>query len=235
MKAVWSAVASRLNLYWLAAISIGGKYFWLLVLAPLSWVATNWLLSSVWGLRTIGPADVQNGLVATPLALLGLVLGVRIVAGEIRSRNLEIIYTVPGGCEKVWWAKLFASGLMLVVAGTLLALTSWMLTPFPVLALYGSLQASAFYLVLAMGFSTLFRSEVGGGIASFAILTFNWMISQDGPARISPFFNSYVVEAEFEEVIAMTVQNRIGFLLVIAAIIALTFMRTNRRERMLGA
>ena len=54
--------------------------------------------------------------------------------------------------------------------------------------------------------------------------------------RISPFWNPYALEdADPIELFAWTLQNRIGIILAIAAILALAFMRANRRERMLGA
>ncbi len=54
--------------------------------------------------------------------------------------------------------------------------------------------------------------------------------------RISPFWNPGAIEdADPTELFAWTLQNRIGFLLAMVAILALAFMRANRRERMLGA
>ena len=229
------SIVSRVQLFRLAAIAIGGKYFWLLAVLPLSWVSANWALKE-WGIRNFAPHDVQGGLIGAPLAFLGVLLGLRIIAGEIRSRNLEIIYTVPGGCEKVWWIKMLAAFLILVAAQILMALAVWIaITPYPILSLYSALQAGVFYMLLAMGFSTLFRSEVGGAIATLAVLSLNGMSTGFGSRqfRISPFFNPYALQQDPETVIAWTVQNRIGFLLFMAAIIALTFMRTARRERML--
>ena len=235
MNEVLTPIVSRIQLYRLAAISIGGKYFWLLALLPLSWIFVNWLLVE-WGLRNFSPQDVQGGLIGVPLAFLGLLLGLRIIAGEIRSRNLEIIYTVPGGCNRVWWIKMLAAFLILVAAETLMAVLIWIvITPYPILSLYGALQAGVFYMLLSMGFSTLFRSEVGGAIATLATISLNLMLTGFGSRqlRISPFFNPYALHQDPETVIAWTVQNRIGCLLFMAALIALTFMRTGRRERML--
>ncbi len=71
-----------------------------------------------------------------------------------------------------------------------------------------------------------------------AILGFNGLISGFGEqqVRISPFWNPYALEdADPIELFAWTLQNRIGIPLAMAAILALAFMRANRRERMLGA
>ena len=111
-------------------------------------------------------------------------------------------------------------------------------TPFPWSALYGAMQAALFYLVLSMGMATLFRSEAAGAMGIAAVLGFNGLISGFGEQqlRISPFWNPYALEnADPVELFAWTLQNRVGIILATAAILALAFMRANRRERMLGA
>ena len=197
----------------LALLVVGGRRFWLLTVLPL--------------------------LVGLPLTLVAIFLGMRVIAGEIDARSLEIANTVPGGCERVWWAKLVASGLVLVAAETLLAATTYMFfTSFPWSALYGAMQAALFYLVLSMGMATLFRSEAAGAMAIAAILGFNGLTTGfgDTQVRISPFWSPHALEdAGPVELLAWTLQNRIGIVLAMAAILALAFMRANRRERMLGA
>ena len=236
----WFAVVrGRLELYRLAAIGTAGRYFYLfLLIAPL-WLMVNWLME-LWSLGgSIDYVDVPGRILGLPLSVLGIYLGLRIIASEINGRTLEIVYTVPGGCEKVWWAKLVASFLVLVPTAVLLALGTWALfTPFPLLAFVYGLQAPVFYMVLAMGFSTLFRSEVGGAITTIAVLFFNGMFSAFGSNqnRASPFFNPYVLQERFtnEELLGLILQNRIGYALLILAILALTFMRSNRREKLLS-
>ena len=105
-------------------------------------------------------------------------------------------------------------------------------------ALYGALQPALFYMVLAMGMATLFRSEVAGAMGVVAVLGFDMLISGFGqnPVRISPFWNPAAIDdADAAELLAWSLQNRIGILLAMAAILGLAFMRANRRERMLGA
>ena len=100
------------------------------------------------------------------------------------------------------------------------------------------MQAAIFYLVLSMGLATLFRSEAAGAMAVAAVLGFNGLISGFGEqqVRISPFWNPYAdPDADAIELFAWTLQNRVGIALAVAAILALAFMRANRRERMLGA
>ena len=111
-------------------------------------------------------------------------------------------------------------------------------TPFPWSALYGAMQAALFYLVLSMAMATLFRSEAAGAMSIAAILGFNGLISGFGEnqVRVSPFWNPYALEnADPTELFAWTLQNRIGIVLAMAAILELAFMRANRREQMLGA
>ena len=56
--------------------------------------------------RQYKPASIttRSGLIGVPLTMLAVFLGLRIIAGEIDGRSLEIAYTVPGGCERVWFA-----------------------------------------------------------------------------------------------------------------------------------
>lgn len=234
----WRSIVGHLALYRLAAVAVAGHRFWLLPLLPLAWLlalAAATLLEL--DMEPFEPEDAQGYLIGLPVTVLAVFFGVRIIAGEIDQRSLEIAYTVPGGCERLWWAKLAGAVLMLMLAEALLAVVvALFFTDFPVLALYGVLQAAVFYLVLAMGMATLFRSEVAGAAATAALLVLNGLITGfgDEQLRISPFWNHLAVRSsDPAEVLAWTVQNRIGFALLIAGVVALAFMRANRRERML--
>ncbi len=223
----------------LAMLVVAGRRFWLLVLLPLLWLVFMAVAALIAGDQRFDPVGAQGNLIGFPLTLLAIFLGMRIIAGEVDGRSLEIAYTVPGGCERVWWAKLCASALVLAAAEALLAAFTYIFfTPFPWSALYGAMQAAVFYLVLSMGMATLFRSETAGAMSIAAILGFNGLISGfgDNQVRISPFWNPCALEnADPTELFAWTLQNRIGVVLATAAVLALAFMRANRRERMLGA
>ena len=223
----------------LALLVVAGRRFWLLAVMPLLWLLFQAAVLLLAAGEGFGPAGAQGALIGLPLTFVAIFLGMRIIAGEVDGRSLEITYTVPGGCERVWWTKLLASALVLVAAETLLAVATYVFfTPFPWSALYGAMQAALFYLVLSMGMATLFRSEAAGAMGIAAVLGFNGLISGLGEnqVRISPFWNPYALEdADPIELFAWTLQNRIGIILAIAAILALAFMRANRRERMLGA
>src|SRR5690606_35613490 len=124
------------------------------------------------------------------LVLLAIGLGVRIIAGEIEQRTLEVTYTVPGGARRVWLFKLLAAALPLLVAAALLALiVSAFFTPFPASALYGALQSTAFYLVLAMGLGALVRSEITATLIAALVLAGNAVLTGFGASqsRWSPF------------------------------------------------
>lgn len=235
----WRDFAARLELFRLAALTVAGHRFWLLPVLPLGWLLALAVASLV-GFSSGGfePASAQGALIGLPTTVLAIFLGLRVIAGEIDGRSLEIAYTVPGGCERVWWAKLAGAGLMLLVAEALLAIATWIFfTQFPLTALYGALQPAVFYMVLAMAMATLFRSEVAGAMATAAVLALNGLITGFGEnqVRISPFWNQLAVETtDPAELLAWTVQNRIGVPLVALGILALAFMRANRRERMLG-
>ena len=88
-----------------------------------------------------------------------------------------------------------------------------------------------------MGLGNLFRSEAAGALATTAILGLEaFIVSRLGSAPgVSPFWNPLAVEGvDAEQFLAMAVRNRIGIALIIAAIVALTFARAERREQMLS-
>ena len=229
-------IAARLELFRLAGLAIAGHWVWLLIFLPLLWLAARAIEALITPSSGFNPVDAQVGLMGIPMAALAIVLGLRIIAGEMDGRSLEIAYTVPGGCQRVWWAKLAAAALILVSAAMLLALVAYFLfTKFPPVAIYGALQGAVFYLVLAMALATLFRSEVAGAMATVAVLVFDLVVLGNNGVRASPFWNPLAeTNPDPEVLLAMTVQNRIGVPLFIALVVGLAFMRANRRERMLG-
>ena len=223
----------------LSAVLLAGRRYWLLPLLPLLWLGVQVVLLLVGARTTFEPEAAQNTLIGVPVAVLAVFLGGRIITGELDQRSLEIAYTVPGGAHRVWLGKVTAAGLLLVVSLVLMAcITFAFFTSFPITqSLYGAGQGVAFYLVAAMGFATLFRSEVAGALTTTGLLGFNGLITGFGenPLRISPFWNPLSVDrADADQMLAMSVQNRIGIALAIAAIVALTFARAERREKMLG-
>lgn len=236
MKGWRESIAGRARLLKLAARLLAGRRFWILPILPVLWIAFQvFRLLVEWRTEDYLPADAQAVLIGTPLVVLAIGLGVRVMAGEIDQRTLEIAYTVPGGTHRVWLAKLAAAIAMLVGAEALLAAaTFFFCTSYPPGALYGALQAAVFYLVLAMGLSALTKSEATGALLATGVLILNSFI-QGADLRVSPFWNPANLE-DFDpaDVLAWTTQNRIGFLLAIAAIMVLSFGRAERREKMLG-
>ncbi len=221
----------------LVLVMMVGRRFWLLPLLPLGWLV--FLQLDLFSFFNMSPEAVQGLVLGVPMALLGIFLGIRVIAGEIDDRSLELAYTVPGGSERLWRIKLIAAVTMLLVMEATLALVTvtW-ITGFPLGALYGAFQAGCFYLVLSLSLATLFRSQIGGGVFTVILLGINGVLTGFGNAQLrgSPFFNPYViVGADSTDVLAWTVQNRIGMLLLMAGILSLAFMRANRRERMLSS
>ena len=235
---ILGAIRDRARLVYLSARLIAGRWWWVVPVIPLLWTAYL-ILSLVfqWGdTDEYSAYSAQNLMIAVPLASLAIGLGVRIIAAEIDSRTLEIAYTVPGGTRKVWLAKLAAAALMLAVAELLLAgVARVLLTDFPVGVLYTAFQAAIFYLVLSMALSALFKSEVTGALVSIPVLIIGMSLS---PFRPSPFFNTLLPQiadrADPSDVLAWTIQNRVGYALVILAIVALAFARAERREQMMS-
>jgi ABC-type transport system involved in multi-copper enzyme maturation permease subunit len=225
------------RLVYLSARLIAGRWMWTVPLVPLLWLGFIILRLLVgWQTESYTPDSVQTWLIGMPLAILAVALGVRIIAGDFDGRTLEIAYTVPGGAGRVWLGKLVAAVLMLVAAELLTAaVVAVFLTGFPLRVLYGPLQAAAFYLVLAMALSALFKSEVTGALATIPVLFFGLILSN---TRVSPFFDttqaSIADVADRSDILAWTIQNRIGFLLAIAAIGVLAFSRAEQREQMMS-
>ena len=223
----------------LSAVLLGGPRYWLLPLLPLSWLAVQAVLLFGGSETGFEPAAAQNILIGMPVSALAMFLGGRIIAGELDESTLEIAYTVPGGAHRVWLGKLAAAALILLASLSLMTvLTYAFFTAFPVgQTLYGATQGAVFCLALGMGFATLFRSETSGAVATIGV--FGMAVSFPPLFvllfRISPFWNPLTVEgADAEQLLAMAVRNRIGYALIIAAIVALTFARAERREKMLG-
>ncbi len=105
-------------------------------------------------------------------------------------------------------------------------------TDFPPLALYGARQAAVFYLVLSMSLSALCKSEAAGALLTSVVLGLNVFFQT---TRASPSFNpENLLDRDPADLLAWTVQNRIGFALAIVAIAALGFGRAEHREKMLG-
>ena len=229
-------LVARMDLLRLAGLAIAGHWVWLLILLPLLWLAARALMAAISPTGGFDPVDAQVGLMGIPLAALGIILGLRIIAGEMDGRSLEIAYTVPGGCERVWWSKLAAGALILLIAALLVGVvTYYWFTDYPLITLYGALQGAVFYLVMSMALATLFRSEVAGAMATVAVLAIDLLILGSNGVRASPFWNPLAVtDPDPEVILAMTVQNRVFIAIFIALVIGLAFMRANRRERMLG-
>lgn len=184
--------------------------------------------------RRIDAADAQNALIGLPLVVIAIGLGVRIIAGEIEHRTLEVTYTVPGGAARVWVAKLAAAASVLLAAEALLAVsTALLFTSYPLGALYGALQGAVFYLVLAAGLGALFRSEITAALVACVLLLANGFLAASS-VRWSPLFNPLAVQdVNPADVLAWTVQNRIGVALAIVALTALACARAERREALL--
>jgi hypothetical protein len=217
-----------------------GRWFWVVPVAAILWPACLAVaLLAGWLPTDFDPVFAQNGIIGIPLYILAIGLGVRIIAGEIEQRTLEVTYTVPGGAQRVWVSKIFAALVPLLVAEALLAvIAEAFFTDVPLSALYGALQGAVFYLVLAMGLGALARSEMTAALVASVVLFMNGLMTGFGDIspRISPLFNSLNTREDNDAlVLAWTIQNRIGFALLILALVALAAVRAERREQLLRA
>lgn len=215
-----------------------GRRFWLVPLLALAWPAFRAVgLLAGWRATDYAEVHAQNALIGFPLTVLAIGLGVRIIASEIEQRTLEVTYSIPGGARRVWIAKLAAAIVLLLITEALLGLITYIFfTPYPLAALYGSFQGAVFYLVAAMGIGALLKSEITGGLVTAGLLGLNGLFTGFGEnsSRYSPFFNPLALDdASAGLLLAWTLQNRIGIVLAIIAIAALTFARAERREQLL--
>ncbi len=233
-------VRDELRLLRLSARLLMGKRYWVAPLFSLVWPAFIYLLFLIrFRQNDFLPEGAQAGLIGLPLAILGILLGGKIIAGEIDRRTLEIAYTVPGGAHRIWISKLLVTVLTLLVSEALLAVAAWVFyTGFPLGALYGAFQAALFYTVVSMSLAALFKSEASGSLVVAALLFLNGLFTGFGAnqIRISPFWNPAAVlktGAAQADVLAWTIQNRIGFLFAITVVIAMGFTRAERREKLL--
>jgi hypothetical protein len=222
---------SRIMLY--SARLVAGRKFWIVVFLPLLWLVIRAAYIMFGGGEKLGPENAHY-LMSVPLSVVAIGFGIRLIAGEIDSRTLEIAYTVPGGCHRVWLAKIVTSVSMLIFSEMLLTLfTTIFFTSVTPGTFYGVLQGTVFYLIAGMAFSTFFRSEITGAMATAVLFVFNLFI---GPgSRISPFFNPLALDnAEKSQMVSYTIQNRIFFIIFMAVVALMTFSRVERREKMLG-
>lgn len=230
-------IADRVALLRLALRWQLGKRAWIVPLLALAWPAYRaFELIAGWRPRSFEPEHAQNMLIGVPLTVLAIFLGVRIIAGEIEHRTLEVTYTVPGGAGRVWITKLCAAALPLLAAAVLLGvITAVFFTPYPVGAFYGAMQGAIFFLALSMGLGALLKSELTASLVAFVVLGLIGFLSGFGdiPRRWSPLFNPLSVESEAVDVVAWTIQNRIGVALAVLALVALASVRTERREQLL--
>ncbi len=241
MRQIWQRVVQTIALARLATRISGGRMYWIVPLAPLVWPLVLILTQAFGqGARAYAPHDAQ-GVMATPLVVLAIALGARVIAGEADRRTLEIAYTVPGGAQRIWTAKLLSAAFWLAIALALLVPVTWLfLTAVPFSAVYGAYQAALVYLVLATGLSAVTRSEVTGVLVTLAVLFLNGLFTGFGDMqlRISPFWNPLMLtrrnEVDPADVFTWTVQNRIFMGLAVTAFVALAFARAERREKMLA-
>ena len=224
----------RLMFY--SAYLVAGRKFWIVVFLPLIWLLLRALFILIgWD---DGKFDPENAhlLMSIPLSVIGMGLGIRLIAGEIDSRTLEIAYTVPGGCHRVWLAKIATAVSMLFASEVLLTIVTMMFfTAVTPGTFYGVFQGSVFFLIAGMAFSALFRSEITGAMGSVVLYVIVLLMQANRQFRISPFFNPLAIEnTDKSQIISSTIQNRIFFIIIIVVLALLTFLRVERREKMLG-
>ncbi len=226
-----------LKLMHYSAHLVAGRKFWIVIFIPLLWPAVQ----AVRVMLDIGDVnlDPSGAMMFTgfPLGLVAIGLGIRLIAGEIDSRTLEIAYTVPGGCHRIWVAKIAACLAMLFVSDVLLAVfTMIFFMPVSTGTFYGAFQGAVFYMVAAMSFSAFFRSAISGAMVTVIPFAVNIMVVMGrAQLRISPFFDSAAIKnMDSSQVIAHSIQNRIFFIILIFTLTLLTFTRVERREKMLG-
>jgi len=211
-----------------------GRFFWAAPLLVLVWsVAHAGLSIAKLNPIAFNAANAQNWLIGVPLDILAIGIGIGVIADEIEQRTLEVTYTVPGGTRFIWMFKLVAAVLIILSAELLLALTTAVFfSSFPLAVIYRVFQGAVFFLVLAMGAGVLTRNKLSAALVAGGVLALMLSFSFDN--RWSPLFNPLADEyADSNLVTQWSVQNHLGFALVIAGIVSLSFSRAERRELLL--
>jgi len=181
--------------------------------------------------------SAQTVLIGFPLMILAIGLGTTVIAGEIEDRTLEISFTVPGGIRRVMLPRLGAAFVLLLLSEMVLA--TWcelLFLPLRFSMLYGALQEAVFYLVVAMGLAVWSRSKLSGAMLTAVLFAVNLFATGFGtsPLRISPTFNPLALEHRSPgQVLAFTVQNRIGIAILLLLLVFMILSRAGDRERML--
>ena len=84
-----------------------------------------------------------------------------------------------------------------------------------------------------MGMSVLTKSEATGAMVTTGLLILSVFLQG---SRVTPFWNpANFSDDAAADVLAWTVQNRIGYGLLTAAVAVLAFGRAERREKLLGS
>lgn len=218
-----------------------GKFYWAWPLLPLAWPLLIFAAeaSGIANLDTPTPGMAQNAYIGIPVYILAIAIGMQIISSEIEARTLEVCYTVPGGARRIWLSKLAAAILLLCVAILLVALSCRIVyTSFPPAALYRVLQGTLFFLTLSMGAGALFRNKMTAGLVSLVALFFTGAFTGFGEfhPRYTPFFNPLGLAQSMssEELLYYLLQNHLGFAMIIATFVILSFARVERRELMLS-
>lgn len=230
----WEGLGALLATVPPSARQLASRRYWLVAVVPLAWPLLLYALLFVGdGGGGYTQRAVQGLLIGLPLAALGIFLGVRVIAAEIDQRTLEIAYTVPGGASRIWTAKLIAAGLLMLAAElTLAGAVFLLLTSFSFESLAASLEVGLFFLVLATGSGALFRGTISGALAATVVLGVALVFAG---SPYSPFWSPTLVpELDPAQLQALWLRNRLGYLLLGAAVLALAYSRAERRERMLG-
>ncbi len=221
-----------------AARFVGGRRYFVTALLPALWPLFLAGLSMVPGWEARYEADdVTELLVGAPLALLALFLGVRVIAGEIDQRTLEVAYTVPGGTRRVWTAKLIAAGLLLLAAEFVaLAVVRVMMAEVEWVSALSVFEAALFFLALGCWAGARLRGELSAILVGIVPLALALTLSStEAVSVITPFWDPLdVPDKTAAQLLATAVRNRIGYALAIAGLLALAFDRAEKREIMLG-
>lgn len=224
----------RVQLLLLALKQQFGRRFWLSPLLLLPWPIYKVIAFLESGQLVFTAKDAQNELIGLPLYIYAIGLGVGLVAREIEGRTLEVSYSISGGCQRLWWLKLGAATLLIVMASLLLALLSGLLfTSFPPEVLLRVWQGATFFLVLAMGCGALLRSELAAALVAGGVLLTLFTRFED--KTWSPIFNPLLLDnAQYIDLTPALVQNHVGTWLLIGLLLALTFHRAEQRETLLN-
>ncbi len=184
----------------------------------------------------IGEEGIFNLLLIFPGIALIFYPSMSLVTSEIENRTIEMIFCTPDARYKVWISRIFTLFLFVTfIIFILCSLSFVFISDFPFWGyFFHSLFPSIFLSTMIIMLSIIFRSSNAAGLVSLVIILFLMItyppLSKTG---FNLFMNPYVKppNTDFSSWASIIWYNRIGILVLSAAMLYYSFFMLNKREK----